>query len=1228
MKTIAFKRNLIMGLIILFVGAFVVPSNGLADLKQGLVGYWTFDEGSGTDLHDYSGNENHGITYGGPQWVNGVSGYALEFDGVDDYVLIPNSASLSITDFPICIAVWLKKYPKTGTYKSASVVWKGDRSGDHLTLARCNYALYITGVSVIRAGYGVGSGTCPPNCNFFDTSDSLGNDVWTHIVVNINGKDDIDVFWNTVLKPGTTEGDATTPTGDYDLYFSVDPPSLIPDVLKGVLDEVRIYDRALSEAEIESLYNWQPPTVIAGPDTNEDGVHDESPFEFNESISFEGEAYAAPEREIVRTRWYFDDGDSLIDQLQVSHQYTGLRCEHTAVLTAWDNFGQWASDTLIVRILSEELPQVTSVGAVYDGISHEDTIGTFISGLSANNTFYASVTEGDCPLDSVVFDLGGTRVQGLYDSVSGYWNGDFSDIGYLPVGDNLLTVTAFDNSGRSSDPKIAIVWMREIPTWYSGSWISLIEHHEESHFITDGGSPYYQMEISIPEPPVEWGPYDFSIEPFFPDLSNHLKVYLGIQGRFYIEGYSDDFDCSGSLIAKLLGKGLDEEISVAQEDMVFEEPYGDLIAITIYNYEYEIPPTTMWSHKGTLMTFWVGFIPVQVKYSAAFGLSAQISFGAVMSVDIVHDSYLYLTPGIEPWVSLDVWASILFGVAEAGMNFTPTFGIEFPCTLFIYPEPGPTVHHCTYFVLYYSLWASVGWGRWSATLYEGDGFAFDHPEGCHWGKYGVEWVLENMAVIDSAHENFPQVFETPDAAVDPNSNRAMVVWMHDKHPEDTLQTDAEVYYAFYDGTEWVYGPITDNDRWETNPKVAFLSSESVIAVWTQNEIPREDWASVDSLSTVLCNQELYYSVYNISSGTWIEPVRITSNSVPDGCADLHAGGLGILTWVQDTDGDPETRTDWEIFYSWHDTSGWHDPAMLSEGGGSNFEPAVAFDDSTGQAIVVWTHEADGDFNTPEDRTLYYKYIDHGTGPGPLGTDLPHEMGPLNPSVAFAPGSNPVIAYTCRSVVWDSVDAEWDTVGVGLEDKLWFCYYQDDTWHSAQVTVEGEEIIAMNPVVKVDDQNRAMLVYRGFEGEGIAGFDGEIFSISIDLNLRAPQAENHVQYTSDTATTWMPTFDINKQGNGKLVYVTYKPEPPDSIGYGLDNMYFEPPAWVSYLRGDANGDGAINIADVVYLVNYLFIDGLPPDPLEAGDCNCDDVVNIADVVYLVNYLFGGGPPPGC
>ncbi len=61
-------------------------------------------------------------------------------------------------------------------------------------------------------------------------------------------------------------------------------------------------------------------------------------------------------------------------------------------------------------------------------------------------------------------------------------------------------------------------------------------------------------------------------------------------------------------------------------------------------------------------------------------------------------------------------------------------------------------------------------------------------------------------------------------------------------------------------------------------------------------------------------------------------------------------------------------------------------------------------------------------------------------------------------------------------------------------------------------------------------------------------------------------------------------------------------------------------------GDADGNGMVNIADVVYLINYIFSGGPPPTPLLAGDADCSGALNIADAVYLVNYIFAGGPPP--
>jgi hypothetical protein len=65
-----------------------------------------------------------------------------------------------------------------------------------------------------------------------------------------------------------------------------------------------------------------------------------------------------------------------------------------------------------------------------------------------------------------------------------------------------------------------------------------------------------------------------------------------------------------------------------------------------------------------------------------------------------------------------------------------------------------------------------------------------------------------------------------------------------------------------------------------------------------------------------------------------------------------------------------------------------------------------------------------------------------------------------------------------------------------------------------------------------------------------------------------------------------------------------------------------------VSGDVNSDGKVSIADVVYLINYLFKGGPAPEPLWKGDTNGDCKVSAADVVYLINYLMKGGPAPIC
>jgi aminopeptidase N len=61
-------------------------------------------------------------------------------------------------------------------------------------------------------------------------------------------------------------------------------------------------------------------------------------------------------------------------------------------------------------------------------------------------------------------------------------------------------------------------------------------------------------------------------------------------------------------------------------------------------------------------------------------------------------------------------------------------------------------------------------------------------------------------------------------------------------------------------------------------------------------------------------------------------------------------------------------------------------------------------------------------------------------------------------------------------------------------------------------------------------------------------------------------------------------------------------------------------------GDFNDDQEINVSDVVYLINYVYLAGPEPEPFKTMDVNCDDKAGLADIVYMINYLFRSGPEP--
>ncbi len=102
------------------------------------------------------------------------------------------------------------------------------------------------------------------------------------------------------------------------------------------------------------------------------------------------------------------------------------------------------------------------------------------------------------------------------------------------------------------------------------------------------------------------------------------------------------------------------------------------------------------------------------------------------------------------------------------------------------------------------------------------------------------------------------------------------------------------------------------------------------------------------------------------------------------------------------------------------------------------------------------------------------------------------------------------------------------------------------------------------------------------------------------------------------------YQITGQEEGTFDYKVRAKDQQDQWGaWSKVQTAVVPP---EFMRGDANGDEVIDLADAVFLLNYLFKHGMVPDPYDAGDANSDGQIDLADVVFILNYLFKGGTPP--
>jgi len=205
---------------------------------EGALSYWKFDEGSGTTATDSYGPSD-GTLENGPVWEAGHSGDALHFDGTEDYVSIPHDPRFYVSAVTVC--AWIN-----------ADTWSAETLENNI-VSNANGATY-SGFT-LRAGddgrlaFVVGTGD--GNWGTAQTGPLMSTGTWTHVVGMFDGS------WINVYIDGVKR---TWESHSRSLWNSTYPinigrsPYHADRFFDGLIDEVAIFDRTLTEAEVAELY--------------------------------------------------------------------------------------------------------------------------------------------------------------------------------------------------------------------------------------------------------------------------------------------------------------------------------------------------------------------------------------------------------------------------------------------------------------------------------------------------------------------------------------------------------------------------------------------------------------------------------------------------------------------------------------------------------------------------------------------------------------------------------------------------------------------------------------------------------------------------------------------------------------------------------------------------------------------------------------------------------------
>jgi Concanavalin A-like lectin/glucanases superfamily len=226
-------------------GNWVSMGGPVGNTASGLVGWWKLDETSGTSASDSTGNGNTGTTSGSPAWTTGgmVNG-ALTITGAQ-YVAVPDVASLQLAG-SWTVSSWVNFSALPGSNGVACMIQKTNTTGNNYELCYANNFLGTwSGLMVYFAGT-LGS-------EWAESSSAISLNTW-YLVTGVwdSSSNYLYLYVNGSLVASAHSGDPPLSGGGVPLHLGNGQYTNAP--INGTMDDARIYNRALSAADIKTLY--------------------------------------------------------------------------------------------------------------------------------------------------------------------------------------------------------------------------------------------------------------------------------------------------------------------------------------------------------------------------------------------------------------------------------------------------------------------------------------------------------------------------------------------------------------------------------------------------------------------------------------------------------------------------------------------------------------------------------------------------------------------------------------------------------------------------------------------------------------------------------------------------------------------------------------------------------------------------------------------------------------